>query len=173
MFNKKLSSLEDFTLWLSCAALLFMVAVVTMSVVGRLLFNTPVPDDLLIVGLMMVCVIVLPLAFIERQEGHIVVTVISDFFPERLQHFLAAFGKVLFGIFLGAAGFMLALKVPEEFAQDLYYDGQLEIPTWPMKILFAFGVLVFLIRLASNAWIGFKIAFGQLPSKPLKSEAEH
>ena len=173
MINKILTSLENFALWVSCIALLAMGAIVSVSVVGRVLFNSPVPDDLLVVGLLMVCVILLPLAYIERQDGHIVVTVISGLMPLKFQHFLSAIGKVLFGLFLGTMGVMIALKVPEEFSQELYYDGQLEVATWPMKIVFAFGVMVFLVRLMVRAWGSLLIAFGVRPETPLGTETGH
>ena len=142
--------LENLALWVGCAALLAMGLIVTGSVVGRRVWNHPVPDDLLMVGLLMVCVIVLPLAYVERQNGHIAVTVIANFFPVKVQAILTAFGNLLFGLFLGTMGFVIAKKVPSEIAQNLYYDGQLDIPTWPMKCVFAFGVAAFLLRLTMN-----------------------
>lgn len=141
---------ENLALWVGCAALLAMGLIVTGSVVGRSVWNHPVPDDLLLVGLLMVCVIVLPLAYVERQNGHIAVTVIANFFPVKVQAILTAFGNLLFGLFLGTMGFVIAKKVPSEIAQNLYYDGQLDIPTWPMKCVFAFGVAAFLLRLTMN-----------------------
>lgn len=141
---------ENLALWVGCAALLAMGLIVTGSVVGRSVWNHPVPDDLLMVGLLMVCVIVLPLAYVERQNGHIAVTVIANFFPVKVQAILTAFGNLLFGLFLGTMGFVIAKKVPSEIAQNLYYDGQLDIPTWPMKCVFAFGVAAFLLRLTMN-----------------------
>ena len=71
-----LRKIENAAMWLACAALFLMGAIVTASVIGRVAFNLPVPDDLIMVGLLMVCVIVLPLAFVERADGHIAVTVI-------------------------------------------------------------------------------------------------
>lgn len=164
MADRLLSALENLVLWVACAALLAMGAIVAASVVGRGLFNAPVPDDLLMIGLLMVCVIILPLAYVEREDGHIAVTVVTNLLPARLQHLLAAFGRLLFGLFLGTMGVMLALKVPREISQNLYYDGQLEIPTWPMKAVFAFGVAVFLARLALNLVADLRKAVG--PSTP-------
>ncbi|MEM8811344.1 MAG: TRAP transporter small permease [Pseudomonadota bacterium] len=146
--NVLLSWLENLALWVAGAALMVMGAIVTASVVGRVAFNAPVPDDLIMVGLLMVCVIILPLAFIERTNGHIAVTVVADLLPERVQAALKALGNILFGIFFGVMGVMLARKVPSEFADELYYDGQLEVPTWPMKAVFAIGVAIFVTRLA-------------------------
>lgn len=142
-----LSWFENVALWIAGAALLLMGAIVTASVVGRVLFTAPVPDDLVMVGLLMVGVIILPLAFIERTDGHIAVTVITDHFPVRVQFALKAMGNLLFGLFFGVMGMMLAKKVPSEISEHLYYDGHFEIPTWPMKALFAMGVAIFVVRL--------------------------
>ena len=139
--------LEDAALWAAGLALLAMGLIVAGSVLGRTLFNAPVPDDLLMVGLLMVCVIVLPLAYIERNDGHIVVTILSDQLPRRVQAFLKAIGSFLLLAFFGTMGVMLARKVPGEFAEGLYYDGELYIPTWPMKAVFALGVAVLTLRL--------------------------
>ena len=44
-----------------------MMLIVTGSVIGRSAFNYPLPDDLLIVGLLMVVVITFPLAYIRAE----------------------------------------------------------------------------------------------------------
>ncbi len=141
-----LRKIEGAAMWLACAALLAMGAIVTTSVIGRVAFNMPVPDDLIMVGLLMVCVIVLPLAYVERTDGHIAVTVIADLLPVRVQYGLRVLGTILFAAFFGTMGYMLALKVPAEYTENLYYDGQLYIPTWPMKAMFVFGVAVLTAR---------------------------
>lgn len=150
MLLRLLTAIENIALWVACFALLVMGALVTGSVLGRSLFNHPIPDDLLMIGLMMVCVIVLPLSYVERGNGHIVVTVIADRLPGFVQKGLRVIGRLIFAAFLGTMGFVIARKIPSEFEQNLYYDGQLEIPTWPMKVIFAFGIAVFLLRLLSN-----------------------
>ncbi len=151
--------IENVALWIGCAALLTMGLIVTGSVMGRSMFNHPVPDDLLLIGLLMVCVIILPLAYVERQNGHIAVTVIANLLPVRLQAILTAFGNLLFGLFLGTMGVVVAQKVPSEIAQNLYYDGQLDVPTWPMKCIFAFGVAAFLLRLTMNTYENLRAAY--------------
>ncbi len=147
-----LRKIETAAMWLACAALLVMGSIVTASVIGRTAFNLPVPDDLIMVGLLMVCVIVLPLAYVERTDGHIAVTVISDLLPVRVQYAFRTLGNLLFVTFFGTMGYMLALKVPGEFAENLYYDGQLHIPTWPMKAMFVFGVVVLVARCLVSLW---------------------
>lgn len=150
MLLRFLDLIENIALWAGCAALLAMGALVTGSVIGRGLFNTPIPDDLLMIGLLMVCVIILPLGYVERGDGHITVTVISDRLPRAVQTALKIAGRLIFAAFLGTMGVILARKISSELEQGLYYDGQLDVPTWPMKAVFAFGVAVFVLRLAIN-----------------------
>jgi len=152
MLLRLLGFVENAALTIGCIAIFIMGALVTGSVVGRTLFNAPIPDDLLMIGLLMVCVIILPLAYVERDNGHIAVTLIADRLPAPIQTFLRAMGRIIFAAFMGTMGFVIARRIPDEFEQRLYYDGQLEIPTWPMKVVFAFGVAVFLIRVALNLW---------------------
>ena len=165
-----LRKIENAAMWLACAALFLMGAIVTASVIGRVAFNLPVPDDLIMVGLLMVCVIVLPLAFVERADGHIAVTVIADRLPVRVQYGLRAFGTILFAGFFGTMGYMLALKVPGEYADNLYYDGQLYIPTWPMKAMFVFGVAVLTVRCLVSLYNHVGIVFtGRVPD-PIETD---
>lgn len=167
-----LRRIEEIAMWTAGFALLVMGAVVTTSVIGRVVFNMPVPDDLIMAGLLMVCTIILPLAFIEARDGHIVVTVIADRLPMRVQAVLRMIGALLFAAFFGTIGFMIATKVPGEYAEELYYDGQLEIPTWPMKVVFAFGIAVLVIRLAITVMRYGRIALhGETASPPPSTSA--
>ena len=150
MFSRLLEFTERLFVGVANLALLIMMLIVTGSVIGRSAFNYPLPDDLLIVGLLMVVVITFPLAYIQRRDGHISVTVISDRLPRRVQIVQRLIGNLLFGLFLGIMGFFVFKKVPREFAQKLYYDGQLEVPTWPMKAMFALGISFFLLSVLAS-----------------------
>ncbi|WP_119168776.1 TRAP transporter small permease [Algihabitans albus] len=156
LFRRLLGALERVAMILSGTALLIMGGIVTASVLGRQLFNAPIPDDLIMVGLLMVCVIALPLAFIESQSGHIAVTVTTDWLPVRARGLLRAFGALAMMVFFGSIGFMVSQKLPREIAQGTYYDGTLEIPTWPMKIVFAAGIALFVLRLAVSIAEGLR-----------------
>ncbi len=142
-----LAWVENLAISVGGLALIAMGGIVTLSVLGRQLFLMPIPDDLTMVGLLMVCVIVLPLAFVESKRGHISVTITTDWLPTRAIGFLRCLGTFAMGLFFGGIGYMVVAKLPREFMQGTYYDGQLEIPTWPMKAVFAFGIAVFVLRL--------------------------
>lgn len=162
--ERLLALLEGAAVAVAGLSLLAMGGIVTASVIGRQAFLSPIPDDLVMIGLLMVCVIALPLAFIERHRGHIAVTVTTDWLGVRAQGALRALGALAMGVFFGGIGVMVSLKLPREISENTYYDGVLEIPTWPMKIVFALGIALFLIRLAVSFAGGIRTAItGEAP----------
>ncbi len=175
LFLGLLGLLERLAVIVAGIALLIMGGIVTASVLGRQLFNEPIPDDLIMVGLLMVCVIALPLAYIESRRGHIEVTVTTNWLPPRGLGLLRAFGSLIMLLFFGAIGFMVAQRLPREISQGTYYDGRLEILTWPMKVVFAVGISLFVIRLAVSIIAGlhtFVTGKGGAPSSSHSSPPE-
>lgn len=145
--DRAMAAVERAAMALGALSILAMGVLVTGSVIGRAVFNHSIPDDILMAGLLVVPVVVLPLAYIQRADGHICVTVTTDWLPGRAKAVLRLIGCVLGIGFFGTMGWFLFQKVPGEFAQGLYYDGQLDIPYWPMKAVFAAGILLFVLRL--------------------------
>lgn len=127
--------------------LLSMAAIVTFSMVGREMFLLPIPDDLLLVGLLMVGVIALPAAIVERADGHIAVTVTTQWCAPRWRQIFDIFGKFLMLLFFGSISCAVALSLPYEFSSGAYLDGELEIPTWPAKTVFCLGFIAFSVEL--------------------------
>lgn len=139
--------LESLVTYCGAVVILIMGAMITASVLGRAFFNTGVPDMIIIAGIMMIPVIALPLAWVQSQDGHIAVTVTTDWMPARVISALKTLGNVLGFMFFGAIAWFLVQKVPRDIATAAYYDGELDLPVWPMKIVFAVGVGLFLVRL--------------------------
>jgi TRAP-type C4-dicarboxylate transport system permease small subunit len=73
-FESLFDKLSDYLMWLSCAIGFLMMMHVTLDVAGRVLFNLPLPSTIEIVsGYYMVAITFLPLAYVSRGEGQIVV----------------------------------------------------------------------------------------------------
>ncbi len=150
------NAIENAALLLAGVVLLSMGLIIVASIVGRVLFLNPIPDDLLMVGLLNVAVIALPLAYVERMRGHITVTVTTDWLGVRALGALRAFGAIAMAIFFGGIGLMVARRMPDEIAKGAYYDGVLQIPTWPMKAVFGAAVLLFVARLIVSIIAGLR-----------------
>ena len=158
--------IEDAALVLAGIVLLAMGGIVVASILGRILFLRPLPDDLLMVGLLNVAVIALPLAYVERLRGHITVTVTTDWLGTRVKGALRAFGSFAMAIFFGGIGFMIARRMPDEIAKGAYYDGVLQIPTWPMKAVFGFAITLFFLRLLVSIAQGIHTAITGIDDAP-------
>ncbi len=141
------SLVENAAMILAGLVLLTMGLIIVASILGKVLFLRPIPDDLLMVGLLNVAVIVLPLAYVERHRGHITVTVTTDWMGTRALGALRMLGAFAMAVFFGGIGFMVARRMPDEIAKGAYYDGVLQIPTWPMKAVFGAAILLFVARL--------------------------
>jgi TRAP-type C4-dicarboxylate transport system permease small subunit len=150
--------LEDAALILAGLVLLAMGTIVVASILGRVLFLRPIPDDLLMVGLLNVAVIALPLAYVERMRGHITVTVTTDWLGVRAKGALRAIGAFAMAIFFGGIGFMIVRRMPDEIAKGAYYDGVLQVPTWPMKAVFGIAITLFFLRLLVSVAQGIHTA---------------
>ena len=139
--------LENIAIAIAGLALFFMGGLIVTSILGKHLMLKPIPDDLLMVGLLNIAVIVLPLACVERSRGHITVTVTTDWMGAKSLNILNAFGAMCMAVFFGGIGTMVAKRMPDEIAKGAYYDGVLQIPTWPMKFIFGIGILLLVLRL--------------------------
>ena len=160
MSFKLVTRLESLVTYFGAAVILIMGAMITGSVLGRAFFNTGVPDMIIIAGIMMIPIIALPLAWVQSQDGHIAVTVTTDWMPARVISALKILGNVLGFVFFGAIAWFLVQKVPRDIATSAYYDGELDIPVWPMKIVFTVGVGLFLVRLIIDFVRNLKHACG-------------
>jgi len=169
--DRAMAMVERAAMAVGASAILLMGLLVTGSVIGRAAFNHAIPDDILMAGLLVVPVVVLPLAYIQRADGHICVTVTTDWLPERARALLRLIGCALGIAFFGTMGWFLFQKVPAEFAQGLYYDGQLDVPYWPMKAVFAAGILLFVLRLALSIAAELFILLGR-DARPVSDESE-
>lgn len=166
LYSLGLHALEKVALAGAGAILLLMGGIMTASVLGKELFLRPIPDDLLMIGLLNVGVIALPLAYVECSRGHIAVTITTDWMGVRVLGALRAFGALAMGVFFGSIGYMVSIRMPTEIARGAYYDGILQIPTWPMKAVFGFGILLLVLRLIASIVGGIHTAITGIDTPP-------
>ena len=92
-------SISRFVSWvtaLNCIFLMCLVVHVTLDVVLRYVFNTPIHSTILFVSVYyMVAIAFLPLAVIEVKNEHIAVEILTKRFPENIQNFLLVISTTL------------------------------------------------------------------------------
>jgi TRAP-type C4-dicarboxylate transport system permease small subunit len=147
LLDRLLDRIERALAILAGGVLLAMGALITASVLAREQLGVTLPDDILLVGLAMVAVVVLPLAHVQRDRGQIAVTVITDRLPPAFGAFGRIAGNVIGMVLFGCIAALTVTSVPEAYAENHYYDGQLLVPVWPVKVIFGVGMGLFALRL--------------------------
>ena len=148
VFDTGLRHCED---WLNLASvfiIMFLMFFATAEIVGRYIFNSPIPGHVEIVELIMAGVVFFGVAYTERTGGHV-----------RMELFIT---KVLKGrgyhmseVVTTAASlftFIFVLIFTTKFAWDAVQiadvTADLYIPTWPSKFAIPIGSFFLCIRFA-------------------------
>lgn len=145
--ERLLSGLERLAERLAAAALLLCALLVAASVLGRALLGTGVPDDVVLIGLLTVAVAALPLARVQARDEHIAAGALAARLPRRLRKAGRLLGRALGAAVFGAAGLLVAGRVPQAVMEGHYHAGILHLPAWPMLALFSLALLLFAARL--------------------------
>lgn len=132
LIGKTISAALRALSWVGTACILLMMLHVTVDVVMRYVFNSPLPGTLNIVSrYYMVIVVFLSLAVAERQDAHISVEIVYDRLPARLRRVLALLAWLLTALTFAA----IAIRAGEvAWAKTLIRasvdEGTKVIPIW-------------------------------------------
>lgn len=143
--------------WISILSIVLLALLVTISVAGRGFFGMPIPDDVVLAEGLLIATIMLPLAAVQADSGHLRVELIGQ--PGSI--FTQITDRI--GTFLGAVLFFTlsyaALKSTVTlYASGEFYQGVLMVPIWPTKLLFGLGALALAIELAIHTVLPAKTA---------------
>ena len=144
--------MERFLLDVAAAAIVALGALISISVALRVTVNSGVPDTVVMVAELMVAAIILPLAATVAARANIVVEVVSQMFPRRVQDWLVVFGSAF-----GLMALLPLIWAGWKEAHDAvtgggFFFGELSLPKWPGRVVFLFGVTLCWIRLAVQFW---------------------
>ena len=134
-------------------ALVAMMVHINLDVLGRFLFNAPLPMTIEVVSAYyMVAVVFLPLAAIEWRDGHISVEIVTQFIGEGPQRLLLAITGLLAAAYFVAIAWRTWLVALEKYAVGEFLTGVMALSIWPTRFLVPLGcgliVLVLLIKAA-------------------------
>ena len=140
-------SVERGATFIGIMILLFLMFLTVGEVVGRYVFNHPVPGSYEISELMMIGVVFLALAHVQALKQHIRIDIIAPLLKPKIRLLLDLCAYLL-GLFLFII--MAWQGVPwawQSWSSGEYYVGLLEVPLWPAKSLFVIGISLLCIRL--------------------------
>ena len=142
-----LGKIENMLLYAAIAATAVLCLMITGNVVARALFNTSLPDSIVIVRELMVAAILLPLAAATADRAHVVVEFVADRFSPRIRAWLVIFGSVMGLVALAPLIYASLRELAHAIESGEYFFGDLELPLWPGRLVFLLGLSVCWLRL--------------------------
>ncbi|KUO75038.1 MAG: C4-dicarboxylate ABC transporter permease [Desulfosporosinus sp. BRH_c37] len=141
-----------------------VMLLIVVNIVLRAVFHHPILGTYELVGFLTAMGVALALAHCAFQDGHIAVSFIMEYFPQRIQSIANVFVNAASLILWIAAAWSLG-----KFAQAMKIKGLVspsaEIPVYPFIYLIAFGMLGLCLVLLFKSLVSFKELFGINPAK--------
>jgi len=137
-------------------AIFLMMLHITADVIGKFVFNSPLPGTIPIVSqYYMVIAAFLPLAIVERMTGQISVEILYTAFPRTLRGLLTIFSTALGIIVFAAMTWASWGEAVKKYSIGSFsYEQGVKVPIWPSYFILPAGTalltLVLLWRLAAH-----------------------
>jgi TRAP-type C4-dicarboxylate transport system permease small subunit len=133
------------------ASLLFVMMILILSdVIGRFLFNNPIPGTIDFTRVFMAAVVFLGLSYTEECRGHIRATAFISRLPAKVVHYMDVFasfvGLILF-LVIAWQGWIIFV---ESWSSGEYYPGIIQVPIYPARMLVFLGSILVCLQFIFN-----------------------
>lgn len=120
--------------------LVLMMLHITADVIARYVFNAPLHGTVEIVSAYyMVAVVFLPLAMIERVNGHIIVELLTQHFSRRAQEIGIGLVALLSAAYFGAFAWQTWGDALQKYAVGEEALGTVAVTVWPTRFYLPIG----------------------------------
>lgn len=142
-----MKAIERIMLEFAVVSALALALAITANVIGRQILGWSVPDIVIIVRELMIPTIIFPLGVATANRAHIAVTFVTDRMSPRARGILIIMGWFVALLAMLPLIYASWRNLSGSWSSGEFYDGQLGIPRWPMKLAFLLGLIVMMIRL--------------------------
>ncbi|MCV2894302.1 TRAP transporter small permease subunit [Lentibacter sp. XHP0401] len=137
---------------IAALALLLMMFHVTADVIGKYVFNAPIPGTAEVVAsYYMVAAVFLPLAWVEIKESSITVELLYSLFGHRAKNLALLLATAVSALFYGGLAWLLWAPALQSYRIGEIVEGTWRVVIWPTKFLLPLGLalacLVMVLRL--------------------------
>jgi len=147
-FEGVLSKIEDYLNLASVFIIMFLMFFATTEIIGRYIFNSPVPGHVEIVELIMVGIVFFGIAYTQRVDGHVRMELfVTRVLKGRSYHIAEALTNIL-SLFVYVFILVYTFKATLFAYQIGDNTSYLYWPTWPSKLAVPLGCLFLCIRFA-------------------------
>jgi len=152
-FERALDVLTYILTLVSGVAITLMAIHIVVDITGRYLFRAPLPGTVeFVASYYMVVLVFLPLALVQRRDGHFVAGLFTDHLPLRIKQNLSGVTQVAMAVvagllaWRGVAAAEYATRTGEQVQPGLFI-----IYTWPGRWLVPIGLGLMALQALVNA----------------------
>lgn len=146
-YMRFLERLSKILSWVGMGVLLVMMAVITLNVLTRAIFNTPIYGTVELASLTGVIMVSLIFAYTQLLRQNVIVSIVVDRMTRRLRQIFDLFTLLISMAFVGLVVWTsgaFALRFRHEITEVF------EISSFPFRTIFALGCLVLFVVLVGQ-----------------------
>jgi TRAP-type C4-dicarboxylate transport system permease small subunit len=138
--------LEELFCYVSALAVAFMMSITTIEVIARAAFHQSVPGSYEYVALLFVYLIYLGLAFSQRRDAHITISLVYDQLPRKARQIVQGTFLAVAFVFFAALTWTSAVSVWSNYVLGDTVLGAIEVKTWWARAGVPVGCALFSLR---------------------------
>lgn len=134
----------------SSSIIFLTMLLISVDVVMRYVFNSPIPGVYNIVELLMIGIVFLAIAHVQSLREHVKVDFFTEWLSKRAQTALDIFGHLV-GLFIFSIVTWQGAKLAwRSWVENDYSMGIVQVPYWPGKWAFTIGIALLCLRLITQ-----------------------
>ena len=148
MFQKILQTVENTFFYISLGALLFMVGFVMVDVIGRYVFNAPVPCSVEFLEEYILILLYFPsIAYVSRGQGHVRVELFINHLPAGFKRVTSRIMSSIAAIVWGVVAVLLLQETIRAVNLHIVTKSILRYPMAPAYAVAAVGTAIVFLEL--------------------------
>ncbi|MGI9350347.1 MAG: TRAP transporter small permease [Rhizobiaceae bacterium] len=138
--------LEEVACYVSALAVAVMMSITTLEVIARAAFYKSVPGSYEYVSLLFVYLIYLGLAFSQRRDAHITISLVYDHLPLRARQIVQGTFLLVAFVFFAALAWASAVSAMSNYILGDTVLGVIQVQTWWARAGVPVGCALFSLR---------------------------
>ena len=142
-----LRKLELVLVWISGAIILFMMTLISIDVLLRYVFNSPLKGGFELIQFLFIGVVFFGISYVQGVKGHIQIDIGTKWMSPKLLKLLDIIGYIIAIFIVSIIGYQTGVEAWRSFVSGDYSMGIIQYPLWPSKSVIPIGAFVLWFRL--------------------------
>lgn len=128
-----LRKLELVLVWISGAIILFMMTLISIDVLLRYVFNSPLKGGFELIQFLFIGVVFFGISYVQGVKGHIQIDIGTKWMSPKLLKLLDIIGYIIAIFIVSIIVYQTGVEAWRSFVSGDYSMGIIQYPLWPSK----------------------------------------